>query len=114
MKEEILTLVRSLCRPTADEQTLSALCDAVCCRLDGMLAEGVTAQDCAQLYVTAAAWLVMDLLKDAMDWQGVTTLSAGDMTVRRQAGGGDLEQRALELMGPWLRDRDFVFRGVRV
>ena len=46
---------------------------------------------------------------------GVTALSAGDMTVRREGGGdsGELFRRAMDLMAPFLRDDGFVFRGVR-
>ena len=46
---------------------------------------------------------------------GVTALSAGDISVRREGGGegGTLSQRAMELMAPFLRDDGFVFRGVR-
>ena len=45
----------------------------------------------------------------------VTSLSAGDMTVRREVGGkgGALERRAMAMMAPYLRDRNFVFQGVR-
>ena len=115
MKEEILTLLKALCRPGVDDTVLGALCDAACKRLDGMLSDGVTAGDCAESYVTAAAWLVMDWLRDSRDWEGVTSLSAGDMTVRREGGAasGRLEERAMELMGPYLKDRSFVFQGVR-
>lgn len=115
MKEEILKLVNALCQPTVDSAALDTLCEAACQRLDGMLADGVTPRDCAETYVTAAAWLVMDLLRDGADWDGVTSLSAGDMTVRREgaSAAGRLEQRAMELMGPYLKDRSFVFQGVR-
>lgn len=114
MKEEILGLVNALCQPGVDSSALDVLCDAACQRLDGMLIDGVTAQDCAQAYLPAAAWLVMDLIQTSKGMDGVTSLSAGDMTVRREGGtDGSLEKRAMELMGPWLKDRSFVFQGVR-
>lgn len=114
MKEEILSLVSALAQPGEDSSVLDALCNAACSKLDGMLADGVSAEDCAEAYVPAAAWMIMDWLQDSKGWDGVTSVSAGDMTVRRESGtGGRLEQRALELMGPWLKDKNFVFQGVR-
>lgn len=115
MKEEILKLVNALCRPGVEDTVLETLCEAACRHLDSMLAEGVTGEDCAESYLTAAAWLVMDWLRDSRDWEGITSLSAGDMTVRRESAGhsGALEQRAMELMSPYLKDRSFVFQGVR-
>lgn len=114
MKEEILKLVAALGEVGADSGALDALCAAACKKLDGMLADGVTARDCADAYVPAAAWLVMEWLQAFRAADGVTALSAGDMTVRREGIGGKhtLEQRAMELMAPWLKDRTFVFRGV--
>ncbi len=111
MKDEILNLVSALGAAGADSGVLDALCAAACSKLDGMLADGVTAEDCAEAYVPAAAWLVMDWLQASKGLDGVTSLSAGDMTVRRESGS--LEQRAMELMGPYLKDRSFVFQGVR-
>ena len=113
MKEEVLSLVHALCRPGEDDGALEVLCEAACARLDGLLAEGVTAEDCCELYLPAAAWLVMDMLRGSRNWEGVTSLSAGDMTVRREQGAGTLERQAMTIMAPYLRDRNFVFRGVK-
>ena len=47
--------------------------------------------------------------------EGITALSAGDISVRREAGSGGgaaLIERALALMAPFCRDEGFVFRGV--
>ena len=109
MKDEVKELVSALCRPDVGDEALDALCAAACAKLDGMMAEGVTAADCAEAYLPAAAWLVMDWLKDG---RGVTAFSAGDMTVRMDSTQGRLEQQALRLMAPWLKDKNFVFRGV--
>ena len=108
-----MQLVRALCRPTEEDGVLEVLCRAACSRLDGMLAEGVAAEDCRDAYLPAAAWLTMEMLRDSRGWEGVTALTAGDMTVRRDAGGGELERRAMTVMAPWLKDRSFVFQGVR-
>ena len=114
MKEQVLELLHALCRPALGDEALGVLCEAVCRRLDGLLADGVTAEDCAQEYRLAAAWLVMAWMEAGQGWEGVTSLSAEDMTVRRDGGGESrLEERALELMRPYLRDEGFVFQGVR-
>lgn len=111
MKEEIFHLVKALCLPGVEDPVLDILCQSACERLDGLLADGVSANH----YTLAAAWLVMDWLNDTKNWEGVTSLSAGDMTVRREVGGkgGALERRAMTMMAPYLRDRNFVFQGVR-
>lgn len=113
MEENVMTMVRALCPDGVEDTVLEALCGAACRRLDEMLADGVTHQDCAEAYLPAAAWLVLSMLSDSKNWEGVTALSAGDMAVRREAGGSRLEQRAIELMGPWLKDRNFAFLGVK-
>lgn len=113
MREMILDVIRVLGAPGAEKETLELLCDAACERLDGLLA-GVTAEDCGGAYPLSAAFLVLDWLGAGRGWEGIASLSAGDMTVRREpGGGGELEKRAMELMAPWLRDRNFVFQGVR-
>lgn len=114
MKEQVLELLHTLCRPTLGDEALGTLCEAACRKLDGLLADGVTAEDCAQEYLLAAAWTVMAWMEAGRGWEGITSLSAGDMTVRRDGGGeGRLEERALALMRPYLRDEGFVFQGVR-
>lgn len=113
MKESVMTMVRAMCSDKVEDMVLEVLCDAACRRLDGMLADGITVSDCAEAYLPAAAWLTLAMLKDSKNWEGITALSAGDMSVRCEGGGSRLEERALALMGPWLKDRSFVFLGVR-
>lgn len=71
-------------------------------------------EDCGEAYRLAAAWLAADWLRDTQGLSGVTALSAGDISVRREGGAdsGKLSRRAMELMAPYLRDEGFVFRGV--
>lgn len=115
MVDQIMELVRQLCGSTESGDALRMLCGSACRLLDGMLADGVTPEDCAEEYQVAAAWIAMDWLKSGRDWTGVTSLSAGDLKVTRESGGqeGGLSRQAMALMGPYLRDRGFVFRGVR-
>ena len=71
--------------------------------------------DCHGAYPLAAAWLAMDWLRGGGGMDGITALSAGDISVRRDGSGGSgrLAERALAVMAPFLRDEDFAFRGVR-
>lgn len=115
MTEQVLELVQALCGPGQDEGTLRALCGCACRTLDYRLKEGVSAEDCGEAYPLAAAWLAMDWLRGSRGLDGVTALSAGDLTVRRDGGGdsGKLSGQAMRLMAPFLRDDGFVFRGVK-
>lgn len=115
MTEQVMELVQALGGAGQDEELLNTLCAAACRTLDRRLKDGLTAEDCEGAYPLAAAWLVMDWLRDSQGLEGVTALSAGDISVRREAGGGDgsrLTQRAMKLMGPYCKDEGFVFQGV--
>ena len=115
MTEQVLELVRKLGGTGQDEDVLRTLCQAACEMLDRCLRDGLTAEDCGEAYPLAAAWIALDWLRSGQGLDGVTYLSAGDLTVRRD-GGGDgesLSRRAMELMRPFLRDDGFVFRGVK-
>ena len=116
MTEQVLELVQALGGAGQDEELLRTLCFAACRALDRRLKDGLTAEDCRGDFPLAAAWLAMDWLRSGRGLEGVTALSAGDISVRREPGSGDgaekLSRRAMELMGPYLRDEAFVFRGV--
>lgn len=114
MTEEVLELVQALRGPGTDETVLRTLCGSACGALDRRLKDGVRPEDCGGLYPVAAAWLVMDWLNQCQGMDGITALSAGDISVRREGGGevGKLSERAMELMAPFLEDDGFVFRGV--
>ena len=106
--------MRALGAAGQDEAVLRTLCQNACDLLDRRLRDGLTAEDCGEAYPLAAAWIALDWLRSGQGLDGVTWLSAGDLTVRRD-GGGDGEtlfRRAMELMSPFLRDDGFVFRGV--
>ena len=115
MTEQVLELVRALGGGGQDEETLHTLCAAACGALDRRLKDGLSAEDCQGAYPLAAAWIVMDWLRGSRGLEGVTALSAGDISLRREAGDGDgarLSQRAFQLMAPYFKDEGFVFRGV--
>ena len=107
--------MRALGGAGQDETVLRTLCRNACDMLDRGLRDGLTAEDCGEAYPLAAAWIALDWLRGGQGMDGVTYLSAGDLTVRREGSGddGSLSRRARELMGPFLRDDGFVFRGVK-
>lgn len=114
MTEQVLKLVQALCGSGQDETVLTALCANACEVLNRRLKDGLTAEDCGEAYPLAAAWLAMDWLRGVQELDGITSLSAGDISVRREGNGdsGKLSQKAMELMAPFLRDEGFHFRGV--
>ena len=114
MTQQVLELLKKLRTCTEDGSVLELLCKTACSRLDGLLKEGVTAEDCGDDYVLAAAWLAMDWLADMGEGGRVTALSAGDLTVRREASGGERgKSRAMELLAPYVKAEGFVFQGVK-
>ena len=115
MTEQVLELLLALGGTGQDEAVLRTLCQNACEVLDRRLKDGLTAEDCAEAYPLAAAWIALDWLRGSPGVDNVTYLSAGDLTVRREGGGddGSLSRRARELMSPFLRDDGFVFRGVK-
>lgn len=114
MTELVTELARRVCPPGQDEELLRLACEGACRLLDERLRPGVTLEDCQGAYPLAAAWLAADWLREAQGLSGVTALSAGDISVRREGGGGGrtLGRRAMELMAPYVKDQGFVFQGV--
>ena len=116
MTEQVLELLLALCGPEQDETVLRMLCESACRALDWRLKDGLTAEDCGGAYPLAAAWLAMDWLRGSQGMDGITALSAGDISIRREGGGdcGKLSEQAMESMAPYLggSGSEFVFRGV--
>ena len=115
MTEQVMELVQALGGAGQREDVLRMRCANACQALDRRLKDGVTAEECQGAYPLAAAWIAMDWLRCGQGLEGITALSAGDISVRREGSGdsGELSQKAFELMAPFLRDDGFVFRGVR-
>ena len=114
MTEQVLELLQALCGAGQDETVLRALCGSACGVLDARLKDGLTPEDCGGAYPLAAAWLAMDWLRGSQGMDGITALSAGDISIRREGGGdsGSLSRRAMEIMAPYLGNGGFVFQGV--
>ena len=114
MEEQVLELLKQLRSCTEGDELLLLLCRTACSRLEGMLKSGVTPEDCGESFLLAAAWLAMDWLTDVGESAGITSLSAGDLTVRREGvSRGKGKDQAMKLLAPWLKTEGFVFRGVR-
>lgn len=114
MTEQVMELVQALGGAGQDETVLRTLCASACRVLDRRLRDGLTPEDCQGAYPLAAAWLALDWMRGTQGLEGVTALSAGDISIRREGtvDGGKLSGRAMELMAPFLKDDGFVFRGV--
>ena len=106
MIQRVMELAQGLCPQGGDEELLRTVCAGAVEALDRKLRPGLAPEDCGE----AADWV-----KAGQGLDGVTALSAGDISVRREGGGGagTMSRQAMELMAPFLADRGFAFRGVR-
>ncbi len=101
----------------AQRGPLEVLCRSAKAELAGRLREGVTPKDCRPAFVLGCAWLALAGLAGGAYSDGVE-FTAGEVTVR-ESGGGQARERAAALrlqaetvLGPYLKDRGFLFRGV--
>ena len=81
----------------------------------GELAQaGKLPQDCGSAFVIAAAWLALAGLETSRNEAGVSSFTAGDLTIRKEGGSSveGLREQAWTLMAPFRRDT-FCFQGVR-
>lgn len=115
MLQRVMELARGLCPQAGDEELMRTVCASACQALNRRLRRGVAPEDCGEAFPLAAAWLAADWMQAGQGLDGVTALSAGDISVRREGGGqtGSMSRRAMELMAPFLADQGFAFRGVR-
>lgn len=113
MIEEIAALAATLGkRPESDG--LKVLCGLAAEELKGLLRPGLTAEDCGQAFVLAAAWLALAGVEASDD--GVESFTAGEVTVRKRNGTlrqKALRMQALQVMKSYIDDPGFLFRGVR-
>ncbi len=93
-----------------NEELLRPLYQAAEREMAGRLREGLSPEACGPAFPVAAAWLVLAGLEAGTD--GVTSFSAGDLTVHTGGdGAGAMRRQAERLMAPYLAD-GFAFRGV--
>ncbi len=113
MTDEIVALAAVLGK-TEESDGLRALCAVAAEELKGLLRPGVSAEDCKQAFVLAAAWLALAGLEAADD--GVESFTAGEVTVRKRSGTlrqKALRLQALQVMKSYIDDPGFLFRGVK-
>ena len=77
--------------------------------------EGVAPEDCGSAFPLAAAMTAVDRLSAMTGGgDGVTSFTAGELTIRREQGGTGrkgLSDQAEGLLAPWLGDTGFMFQG---
>ena len=119
MTGEIIALCRAMGASQDQEELLLPLVRAVRGQLAARLKEGVVPEDCGPAFPLAAAMTAMDQLSGMTGGGGsgeVTSFTAGDLTIRKEAGSGGLNKslsaQAERLLVPWLGDTGFIFRGV--
>jgi len=111
--DEIVALAATLGK-TEESDGLKSLCHVAAEELKGLLRPGLSAEDCGQAFVLAAAWLALAGLEASED--GVESFRAGEVTVRKRSGTlrqKALRMQALQVMKGYIDDPGFLFRGVR-
>ena len=107
----------ALCRAmgAGPEELLLPLVQAVERQLAGRLREGAVPEDCGSAFPLAAAMTAVDRLSAMTGGGGgVTSFTAGELTIRREQGGTGrkgLSAQAEGLLAPWLGDTGFMFQG---
>ena len=81
------------------------------------LRDGVTAEDCGQAYVLGCAWLALAAMAANGVGSAPLKFTAGEVSVQEENGDGAQRASALRLqaetvLGPYLKDRGFLFQGV--
>lgn len=95
--------------PEAEErELLRLLSEAAFSYLEVRLREGLMPEDCRESFVTAASLLAVASAEGLVE---IGEFKAGDLTVKAGTKGAQLRHLALDLMGPYLKDR-FLFAGV--
>ena len=101
----------------SQQGALEALCASAETELTGRLRDGVTPEDCGPAFVLGCAWLALAGLAGGQ-YGGGGSFTAGSVTIR-EAGSGENRERAAALrlqaetvLGPYLKDRGFMFQGV--
>lgn len=112
MTQQIIALALAMGASESQREVLEPLCAAAERALSARLRPGVTPRDCADAFAVCAAWMALGGLS-AQDG-GVTSFTAGDVSIRTDGSGdaGRLNAQIQRLMGPYLRDGSFYFQGV--
>lgn len=117
MHERILSLAAVI--TGGDTALLEPLCAAAETAWRARLRPGVAPSDCESALICAAAFSAAAGASSARDGgRGVSSFTAGDVSVRCREGGAssgaaELLAQAERLMAPYVVSDDFAFRGVR-
>ena len=106
---------RAMGASEGQEELLLPLVQAVRGQLAARLKEGIFPEDCGPAFPLAAAMTAMDQLSGMLDGGGgVTSFTAGDLTIRKESGSRSktLSAQAERLLAPWLAGTGFMFQGV--
>ena len=117
MFEQISVLAAAITTPAdAEQPLLAALCTAAVDEISGKLRPGLTAEDCGDAFLCAAAMTAAAGLISCRGGGGVEQFSAGDVSLRtgdnRQAAE-ILRRQAAGMMEPYWTDDRFAFAGVK-
>lgn len=107
--DDIYTMAALFAAPEGDgEQTaLRAMCQAAMDGLSARLRPELTAESCGESFVCAAAWLALAGYSAAAAADGVSSFTAGDVTISsggKHAAAGALRLQAELTMAPYLQD----------
>ena len=98
------------------QQALQNLCKAAEAELCSRLLPGVDPAQCEQSFVCAAAWIALSNLAAGNRSDGISTFSAGEMSVSKSTGADTaancLRTQAELIMAPYTGDH-FSFMGVK-
>ena len=110
-----MAMAKALGAGAEQEELLLVLCQAAQRELEGRLKPELTPEECESAFVPAAAWMALAWLNTGTGGEGITSFTAGDVSIRREGGreSAALLDQAERLMVPYLRDGNFAFLGVR-
>ena len=99
------------------QAALEALCRAAETEVTGRLRDGVSPEDCGPAFILGCAWMALAGLAGGQ-YGGGTEFTAGSVTIREADCVQDRERSAAlrlqgeTVLGPYLKDRGFLFQGV--
>ena len=120
MTERILELACGITNPSEGEQALlEHLCHAAEMAWTARLKQGVSAEDCAEAFLCAAAFTAAADFALGRNSEGVESFTAGEISIRHSgsaegnAKADALRKTAERLMAPYTETATFAFKGVR-
>ena len=118
MTQQILAMALQLGQVSEKErQALEILCQAAETEMTGRLKENLKPEDCGPAFLLGCAWAALAGLAGGEAGERPMKFTAGELSIQEDGGDRLQRSRALRLqaetvLGPYLKDREFVFRGV--